>query len=96
MNSIAICMQTCSWARVLQTWTEMAAKLFLLPFLKLLVHGTALDKNTSSTSLLVIISSNPAIKIKDNFCPVDNRQHYTFNWLNLSPRSEVVTDAVSE
>ena len=55
------------------------SSLFLLPFLKLPVHGTALDKNTSSTSLLVIIPSNPAIKITDNFCPVDNRQHYTFN-----------------
>ena len=51
--------------------------LFLLPFLKLPVHGTALNKNTLGSSSQLIILNNPAIKNSDNLHSVKNKQQYT-------------------
>ena len=55
--------------------------LFLLPFLKLPVHGTALNKKTLGSSSQLIILNNPAIKNSDNLHSVKNKQQYTPKWL---------------
>ena len=57
------------------------SSLFLLPFLKLPVHGTVLEKNTLGWSSLVMILNNPAIKNLDNLYSLKNRLQYTPKWL---------------
>ena len=41
--------------------------LFLLPFLKLPVHGTALNKNTLGSSSQLIILNNPQLKTQTTY-----------------------------
>lgn len=63
--------------------------LFLLPFPKLPVHGTALNKNTLGSSSQLIILNNPAIKKlrQLTFCKEQTAIHSQVTY--KSPHSEL-------